>query len=85
MGPPARQWRSGRGLVEGDRPGLEALTRGVRPRPAWDAEVTGRSLHRPARWDGPPAAVEAVTPVVGEDDPVGIIGVAGYAQMAEVV
>ena len=80
-----RSTASGGGLVEADRPRFEALTGRVRPRPGRDAEAGGRGLHRLARWHGVPTAVEPVTTMVGEHDAVGIVGVALYAQMAEMV
>ena len=71
--------------MESNRAGIEALTGGVRPRSGRDAEATCGLRHRLARGHRPAAAVERVAPVIGEDDAVGIVGIAGDAQMAEVV
>ena len=57
----------------------------MRPRPGGDAELTGGGLHRPPRGYRSSAAVQSPAPLVGEDHAVGIIGIAGDAQMAEVV
>jgi hypothetical protein len=76
---------SGGRFVESNRAGVEALTGGVRPGARRDAEATSGVLHRLARGHGPPTAAERVTPVIGEDDAVGIVGVTTDAQMAEVV
>jgi hypothetical protein len=81
---PASSWLSG-GLLEGDRPGFEALTGGVAPRPARDAEAPRRGLHRLAGRHGATAAVERVALMIGEDDSIRIVGVAVDGQMAEVV
>ena len=70
---------SGRGLVEGDRPRLESLSGGMRPRPGRDTQIPSRSFDRLARWHGVSAAVEPVAPVVGEHDAVGIVGIPAYS------
>lgn len=71
--------------MERDRAGVKALTGGVRPYAGRDTEVTSGVVHRLARAHGPPRTGEPVAPVIGEDDAVGIVGVATDAQMAEVV
>lgn len=44
-----------------------------------------RGLHRLSRRHWSPAAVQSPAPVVGEHHAVGVVGIAGYTQMAEIV
>lgn len=71
--------------MEGYGAGVKALAGGVGPRPGRETEVTSGVVHRLERAHGSPRTGEPVAPVIGEDDAVGIVGVATDAQMAEVV
>ena len=82
---PAVTGRSGNWLVEVHPAGVEALAGRMDVARRLHVQPLGRGLKLRPRWRGAAAAGEAAAPGVGEDQPVGVIGVAADAQLVAVV
>ena len=79
-----RLWSAG-AFVEVHPPWLEPLAGGMRPGAGGNAQITSGGVEPCAGQDGPTGGIEGSTSLIGEMDPVGIVGNPLYSELAEMV